>query len=201
MVAIVLLASLGLAIHGCTGETPSFTKITVTYPGATPQLVEVQVAIPVEYALAGTPRLREVVSISSRGKAEFYIIWDSRYDSRDLNDRLAVIAKDLPRSTGTPVVEPVTETPAATPETALAPMVLVVPDNLTLELHELDQQDVWKAAMSVFCETDNAQEQLTRLAQVRINTDSADVPLTDVATIEIVEHPLRVVHRNGQRVE
>jgi len=40
---------------------------------------------------------------------------------------------------------------------------------------------------------------MTRLVDVRI--DDADVLLSDVATIEIVEHPIRLVRRNARRIE
>ena len=41
---------------------------------------------------------------------------------------------------------------------------------------------------------------MSYFVQVRIKTDSGDVPLTEMATVEIVDSPISIVRRNGRRV-
>jgi hypothetical protein len=198
--AVIVVPLLLLVVYGCTRDRRIYTRITVAYPHAPPLRVEAQIAIPIEVALAGTPYLDEVTSFCSPGKAEIDLTWNGTCDPVTLRDRLANAAEWLPAAARTPVVTTVSEVRAPVPERAVALVASVEPDQQALLRHGVREEDVWEAVMPVYAATEDVEEQLARLVQLRVKSEAGDVLLTDVATVVAAERLICIVRSFGKRL-
>ncbi len=82
------------------GFSPPFMSVSVPYPDATATDVEEKITRPLEAAVATTPRIDEITSISSAGSARIMIMFESDADMdvayREIRDRVSRVRADLP---------------------------------------------------------------------------------------------------------
>ncbi|MCA9707425.1 MAG: efflux RND transporter permease subunit [Myxococcales bacterium] len=82
------------------GFSPPFMSVTVPYPDATAKDVEDKITRPLEAAVATTPGLDEITSISSAGSARVVMTFEGETDMdvayRQIRDRVARVRPDLP---------------------------------------------------------------------------------------------------------
>ncbi|MEM9459737.1 MAG: efflux RND transporter permease subunit [Myxococcota bacterium] len=82
------------------GFSPPFMSVTVPYPDATAKDVEEKITRPLETAVATTPGIDEITSISSAGNARIVMTFKSQTDMdvayRQVRDRVSRVRPDLP---------------------------------------------------------------------------------------------------------
>jgi HAE1 family hydrophobic/amphiphilic exporter-1 len=83
--------------------------ITVVYPGADPETMEMKVADPIEEAVNSLSGIDQLRSVSLEGVAQVFVQFDLGIDldvaAQDVRDRVASVTKDLPLGIEPPVVE------------------------------------------------------------------------------------------------
>jgi HAE1 family hydrophobic/amphiphilic exporter-1 len=82
--------------------------VTTTYPGATPEMVEMEVTRPLEEALNAISGLDEITSTSYEGRsvvtAQFKLEVQGAAAVQDVRDKAAAIEADLPNEADKPIV-------------------------------------------------------------------------------------------------
>lgn len=82
------------------GFSPPFMSVTVPYPDATAKDIEEKITQPLETAVATTPGIDEITSISSAGNARIVMTFKSQTDMdvayRQVRDRVSRVRPDLP---------------------------------------------------------------------------------------------------------
>jgi cobalt-zinc-cadmium resistance protein CzcA len=108
---LVLLLTLAAAVIGATAlvrlpidAVPDITnnqvQVNVRAPGLSPELIEAQIAFPVETALAGTPGLESTRSLSRNGFVQVTAVFtdatDIYFARQQVSERLRAVEDDLP---------------------------------------------------------------------------------------------------------
>jgi multidrug efflux pump len=108
---IVLLGAVGLSQLGVReypAIDPPLVTVTATYSGANAEVMENQVAEPLEQSLNGIDGIRTIVSSSSQGQAtiqvEFLLGTDLERAANDVRDRVSRAQRSLPADVDPPVV-------------------------------------------------------------------------------------------------
>jgi HAE1 family hydrophobic/amphiphilic exporter-1 len=82
------------------GFSPPFLSVSAPYPDATAKDVEEKITQPLETAVATTPGIDEITSISSAGNARVMMIFQAETDMdvayREVRDRVSRVRGDLP---------------------------------------------------------------------------------------------------------
>src|SRR4051812_17169771 len=80
-------------------------------PALGPEEVEQFISIPIENAMNGIPRIREVRSLSQFGLSAVTIVFDEETDiywaRQQVNERLMRVAKEIPEGFGVPEMGPI----------------------------------------------------------------------------------------------
>ncbi|HEY3355897.1 MAG TPA: efflux RND transporter permease subunit, partial [Polyangia bacterium] len=98
----VVLAFLVLPLPACGRSAPGTAEVvvTATYEGQPAEVVEQEVTVPLEQALAGAPWARRLRSVSARGSATVRLRLDRRADvfaaRQDARERLERVLRQLP---------------------------------------------------------------------------------------------------------
>ncbi|HEY0021613.1 MAG TPA: efflux RND transporter permease subunit [Longimicrobium sp.] len=85
-------------------------RVTVSWPGASPEVTEAFLTSPVEAAVQQVRGVETVTSTSEEGRGEIEVEFartaDMNFARMDLGERLAALDESLPEGAGRPVVEP-----------------------------------------------------------------------------------------------
>lgn len=174
-------------------------RVTLQWPGASPQEVSDALAAAVETTLLGLPHVDSITSISSAGKLDSYVVMarDSRPD-----EVLGRIVEELPRD----------QFPAEadTPSVELLPTTATMPDVSSTQVDyivvDLDRSAIAKHAIPIGKVLSTMQEQaggsasdMSRLPKLRAiqvtATDNRRVPFTELAEIRVEKQPSHIVTR------
>ncbi|MEX1369287.1 MAG: efflux RND transporter permease subunit, partial [Nannocystaceae bacterium] len=83
------------------GFSPPFMSVSVPYPDATAKDVEEKITRPIEAAVATTPNIDEITSVSSAGNSRVMMTFESETDMdvayREIRDRVSRVRPDLPQ--------------------------------------------------------------------------------------------------------
>jgi hydrophobic/amphiphilic exporter-1 (mainly G- bacteria), HAE1 family len=111
---MVTLVVLGIVAYGrlAIDEYPDVTypvvSVQVTYPGASPETVALEVARPIEEAVNTTQGIREVSSTSQQGNARIRVMFNLGVDimtaQQDVQAKVARIRRQLPPTIEDPVI-------------------------------------------------------------------------------------------------
>src|SRR5947207_13858772 len=78
--ALGVVAWMNLDIDAFPDTTPVQVQINTPAPGLAPEEVERQITTPIEQALGGTPRLRQMRSLSKFGLSQITIVFEDGTD-------------------------------------------------------------------------------------------------------------------------
>ncbi len=100
IVVLALYSMYKLGIDMLPKIEPPVITVIATYPGASPQDVEIKVTEPLENQLGTTPGLEKITSVSSEGAAivSLKFLWGTNLDeaSNDIRDRIELAKRFLP---------------------------------------------------------------------------------------------------------
>ena len=121
---LIVLLCTGLLVAGGLGAfyqlpvdaVPDLTNVQVQVftklPGMAPEEVEKFVTFPVEQAMAGIPKLKQIRSLSQFGLSFITVVFDEGTDiywaRRQISQRLAVAREEIPEGMGKPLMGPLT---------------------------------------------------------------------------------------------
>ncbi|MEX0704447.1 MAG: efflux RND transporter permease subunit [Planctomycetales bacterium] len=198
---------------GCE-RAPARVRIVVEMPGADTEFVDSEIAQPILDDLWTIPELRDVRAHSYGGRAEFYATFDRSADQRaflsKLTERLRNIER-LPFGAEDPVVESLAPGDLIPiPPKGDAPTVRIRLDRdradaLGLPIGEAADRMTSHAQQITDTLRERgaaaATEELERLRSTTIRVGDADVPLSELATFEIVTQPICIARdRDGIEV-
>lgn len=103
-----LLSVSGLAIRHMPDISKPVVNVTTDYDGASPELVEKEITIPIENLLAGVSGIDSIQSRSSLGKSQINIDFQMGVDINetvnDIRNKMSAITRKLPLGSGAPAV-------------------------------------------------------------------------------------------------
>lgn len=99
VIGIIALVNIPLELLP-SGASAPFMSVEVNYPNATAQDVEEKISIPLEQALATTPKLDRITTNSRSDGSSIYLMFENDADMdvayREIRDRIARVEGDLP---------------------------------------------------------------------------------------------------------
>jgi multidrug efflux pump subunit AcrB len=189
-----------ILLSGCGSSPRAVTRITVSCPYISPRQSESRIAIPLELALAGLPRVEQVVSFSRAGRVEIYLVHDSRFSPALLRSPLDRVVPQLPPLCEPPMIETLATATVPAVERGDADVVEVEPNSVALERHGVSEESLWKAVIAAYVAADDADARVKALQSTKVATDTEEIPITTIAAVEIAPQPRCIVRRNGVRL-
>jgi len=193
-----LLALLSVIANGCGPRVQPVTKISVACPGFSAVESDELVALPLNNAIAGVPRIVDRVALSYPGRVEIYVTWEATEDQAALAKGLNSVAGLLPAGLAPAIMNSL-------------PAGGVIPSYQTGEgevvLIQFDRDKLAALGISSTAATDAAHDLLnTRNGDVAavmerlqsltvVNADGGEIPFKDIATVDIGTQPKCVVRR------
>ncbi|MDY6960959.1 efflux RND transporter permease subunit [Pseudorhizobium marinum] len=167
--------------------------VTTAYPGATPEVVEMDVTKPIEEALSTISGIDEITSTSYEGRsvvvAVFQLEVQSPVAAQDVRDKVATLDAELPEEADKPIVSRFNPSDEAILSIAVTSASLGVP-----ELTQLVQERVIRELATI---SGVGQAMLVggQRQQVDILVDSTRLEALDVGVDEVIE-AIKVSNRN-----
>ena len=198
-IRVLSLLAIIVLVSGCGSSTQRIIRVTVQYPGASPQDVADILAYPIETKLLGLPHIESITSISSAGSLETYIVLARDSRPHEVLSRVVgeLPGNHFPSAATTPTVE-------LLPTTATIPTVS--PTDIDCIVVDLNREVIAKHAIPIGNVVSAMQEQaggsasdMSRLATLRAirvpAPDDRRVPLTELAEIRVENQPSHIVTR------
>jgi multidrug efflux pump subunit AcrB len=197
MSMFVMLFLLTAIATGCGPRVLPISKITVACPGFSAVEADELVALPLNNAIAGVPRIEDRVALSYPGRVEIYVTWEATEDQAALGNRLSSATVLLPVGVDPPIVNS-------------PPAGGVIPAHPTGEeevvLIQLDRDKLaalgisYLAAANACRDLSSARDgevaaEMERLQSLTVNADGREVPFKDIAIVTIGTEPKCVVRR------
>ena len=202
---LLLLLVLGLAaivLVGCRTEpsTGPLGMISVDWPGYSPEETDDHIAYPLGVAMLAPPGVQRVTTIATTGRADVYIQFDSGTEDATARQRLLAALNDGPLTLLLPS--------GAVPTLSTLDRGSTIPDPEASEIDyvvvRLNREGIARQGVSFKGVTDavtpirsahhGPNAQLEALRSITLENEVGDqIPLADVAEIEIVTGPSHIV--------
>jgi multidrug efflux pump subunit AcrB len=193
----VLLALLTVIAIGCGPRVQPVTKISVACPGFSAVENDELVALTLNNAIAGLPRIVDRVAFSRPGRVEIYVTWEATEDRAALTKGLNSVVGLLPDGLAPPIMNSL---PAGS--------VIPAPESGEEEVItiQFDRDKLAALGVSSTAAADAARDHLStrdgdvaavmeRLQSLTVSTDGREIPFKDIAAVRIGTQPKCVVRR------
>ncbi|MCK4623725.1 MAG: efflux RND transporter permease subunit [Phycisphaerae bacterium] len=195
--AVLLLC---LLFAGCAAQSEPIVRITVEYPGASPEDIERTLTLTIETKLHSVENTQSITSISSEGKVEIYAKGIKGTDPTKFTNQIkkAVdsVEEELPVDAKPATVQLLGDG-VEIPKVNIQPVdeIQIIINNEKANALGISREQIFNAMRRTLKDRQVEQGNVKTIGEIILTVDGKKILLKDVAEIELVQRPGSIVRK------